>query len=97
MCDDIFAALRLWRDSLLTTGHLSSSHPVVVGAGDVAWGSLWQDGRSSPSWQPMPRPSLQRAATALQEKIQLPIAEENFSVIGGVENVRLLIDSKISR
>jgi hypothetical protein len=39
MCCDIFAAARLWRGRLLTTGHLSSSHPVVVGAGDVAWGS----------------------------------------------------------
>ena len=38
MCGDIFAAARLWRGRLLTTGHLSSRHPVVVGAGDVAWG-----------------------------------------------------------
>jgi hypothetical protein len=38
MCCDIFAAARLWRGCLLTTGHLSSSHPVVVGAGDVLWG-----------------------------------------------------------
>jgi hypothetical protein len=30
MCCDIFAAPRLWRGSLLTTGHLSCSHPVVV-------------------------------------------------------------------
>ena len=36
MYSDIFAATRLWRCSLLTTRHLSSSHPVVVGAGDVA-------------------------------------------------------------
>jgi hypothetical protein len=35
MCGDIFAAARLWRGRLLTTGHLSSRHPVVVGAGDV--------------------------------------------------------------
>jgi hypothetical protein len=39
----------------------------------------------------MSRPQLQRAATALQEKVQLPIAEQNFfdilmDVIGGVEN-----------
>ena len=34
MCGDIFAAARLWRGRLLTTGHLSSRHPVVVGAGD---------------------------------------------------------------
>jgi hypothetical protein len=34
----------------------------------------------SPSWQPMPRPRLQRAATARPEKIQLPIAEQNFPV-----------------
>jgi hypothetical protein len=40
MCCDIFAAARLWRGRLLTTGHLSSRHPVVVGAGDVSWGSL---------------------------------------------------------
>jgi hypothetical protein len=40
MCGDIFAAARLWRGCLLTTGHLSPRHPVVVGAGDVAWGSL---------------------------------------------------------
>jgi hypothetical protein len=32
----------------------------------------------SPSWQPMPSPCLQRAATARQEKIQVPIAEQNF-------------------
>jgi len=29
MCGDIFAAARLWRGRLLTTGHLSSRHPVV--------------------------------------------------------------------
>ena len=40
MCCDIFAATQLWRGSLLTTGHLSSSHPVVVGEGDVVWGLL---------------------------------------------------------
>jgi len=39
MCGDIFAAQQLWRGLLLTTGHLSSLHPVVVGAGDVSWGS----------------------------------------------------------
>jgi hypothetical protein len=39
MCGDIFGAARLWRGRLLTTGHLSSRHPVVMGAGDVAWGS----------------------------------------------------------
>jgi hypothetical protein len=44
MCGDIFAAERLWRGSLLMTGHLSSSHPVVMGAGDVAWGSLRRGG-----------------------------------------------------
>ena len=38
MCGDIFAAARLWRGRLLTTGHLSSRHPVVVGAGDVVGG-----------------------------------------------------------
>ena len=31
MCGDIFAAQQLWRGLLLTTGHLSSLHPVVVG------------------------------------------------------------------
>jgi hypothetical protein len=31
----------------------------------------------SPSWPPMPRPHLQRAATARREKVQLPIAEQN--------------------
>jgi len=30
MCGDIFAAARLWRGRLLTTGRLSCSHPVVV-------------------------------------------------------------------
>jgi hypothetical protein len=45
MRGDIFAASRLWRDSLLMTGHLSSSHPVVVGAGDVSWGSLLWGGQ----------------------------------------------------
>jgi hypothetical protein len=45
MCGDIFAAARLWRGRLLTTGHLSSRHPVVVGAGDVAWGSRRRGGR----------------------------------------------------
>jgi hypothetical protein len=34
----------------------------------------------SPSWPTMPRPSLKWAATARQEKIQLPIEEQNFSV-----------------
>ena len=29
MCGGIFAASRLWRGRLLTTGHLSSRHPVV--------------------------------------------------------------------
>jgi hypothetical protein len=45
MCGDIFAAARLWRGRFLTTGHLSSSCPVVVGAGDVAWGSRRRGGR----------------------------------------------------
>jgi hypothetical protein len=45
MCGDIFAAVQLWRGRLLTTGHLSSRHPVVVGAGNVSWGSLRQGGR----------------------------------------------------
>ena len=45
MCGDIFAAARLWRGRLLTTGHLSSRHPVVLGAGDVAWGSRRRGGR----------------------------------------------------
>ena len=31
-----------------------------------------------PSWPPMPCPLLHRVATARQEKIQLPIAEQNF-------------------
>ena len=35
MCGDIFAAARLWRGRLLTTGCLSSRHPVVVCAGRV--------------------------------------------------------------
>ena len=30
MCGDIFAAARLWRGCLLTTGRLSCRHPVVV-------------------------------------------------------------------
>ena len=30
---DIFAAERLWRGRLLTTGHLSCRHPIVVCAG----------------------------------------------------------------
>ena len=38
----------------------------------------------SPSWPHMPRPRLQRAATARQEKIQLPIAEQNFSSVSPV-------------
>jgi hypothetical protein len=45
MCADIFAAARLWRGRLLTTGHLSPRHPVVVGAGDVSWGSRRRGGR----------------------------------------------------
>ncbi len=44
MCSDIFAAARLWRGCLLTTGHLSSRHHVVMGPGDVSWGSLCRDG-----------------------------------------------------
>jgi hypothetical protein len=31
----------------------------------------------SPSWQPMPRPRLQRAATARREKVQLRIREQS--------------------
>jgi hypothetical protein len=38
MCGDIFAAARLWRGRLLTTGHLSS-HPVVWVRG------TWRGGR----------------------------------------------------
>jgi hypothetical protein len=33
----------------------------------------------SPSWPPMPRPRLQRSATARREKVQFPIREQNFS------------------
>ncbi len=33
MCGDIFAAEWLWRGRLLTTGHLSCLHPIVVCAG----------------------------------------------------------------
>jgi len=33
MCGDIFAAARLWRGRLLTTGRLSCRHPIVVCAG----------------------------------------------------------------
>ncbi len=32
-CGDIFAAVRLWRGCLLTTGRLSCRHPIVVCAG----------------------------------------------------------------
>jgi len=32
----------------------------------------------SPSWPPMPRPRLQRAATARREKVQLRIREQSF-------------------
>jgi hypothetical protein len=39
MCSDIFDVAQLWRGRLLMTGHLSSRHPVVVGAGHVVWGS----------------------------------------------------------
>jgi hypothetical protein len=45
MCGDIFTAERLWRGPLLTTGHLSSRHPVVVGAGCVARGFRRRGGR----------------------------------------------------
>jgi hypothetical protein len=45
MCGYIFAAARLWRGRLLTTGHLSPRHPVVVGAGGVSWGSRRRGGR----------------------------------------------------
>ncbi len=34
----------------------------------------------SPSWPPMPRPRLQRAATARREKVQLHIREQSFPV-----------------
>ncbi len=43
VCGDIFLAILLWRSSLLTTGHLSSSHLVVMGAGHVLWGLQLQD------------------------------------------------------
>jgi hypothetical protein len=36
----------------------------------------------------MPRPRLQQAATARQVKIQLPIAEQNFSLGGSVGIMR---------
>jgi len=46
MCGDILAVAPLWWGCLLTSGHLSSRHPVVVGAGDVLqWGSLRRGGR----------------------------------------------------
>jgi hypothetical protein len=45
MTGDICVAVRLWRGSFLTKGHLSSHHPVVVGAGDVQWGSWLRGGR----------------------------------------------------
>ena len=35
MCGDIFAAARLWRGRLLTTGRLSCLHPIVVCVGRV--------------------------------------------------------------
>jgi hypothetical protein len=35
---------------LLTTGHLSSRHPLVVGAGDVSWGSRPRGGRKRGRW-----------------------------------------------
>jgi hypothetical protein len=42
----------------------------------------------SPSWPPMPRPRLQQTATARQEKIQLPIAEQDFLVCTSGKNSR---------
>ena len=44
MCGDIFAAARLWRGRLLTTGRLSCRHPIVVCAG--RGGKLAVAGRS---------------------------------------------------
>jgi hypothetical protein len=38
MCGDIFAAARLCRGRLLTTGRLSCRHPIVVCAGRVVEG-----------------------------------------------------------
>ena len=40
----------------------------------------------SPSWPPMPCPLLHRVATARQEKIQLPIAEQNFLLSSYLED-----------
>jgi hypothetical protein len=37
----------------------------------------------SPSWPPMPRPRLQRAATARREKVQLRIREQSFPTVAG--------------
>ena len=47
MLSDSGGAKRCGMESrrLQTTGHLSSRHPVVVGAGDVAWGSRRRGGR----------------------------------------------------
>jgi hypothetical protein len=49
----------------------------------------------SPSWPPMPRPRLQRAASVRQKKIQLPIAEQNFFRRGRTESSGAMTQSYV--
>ena len=65
-----------------TTGRRKGGHPVV--SNRPLHRAMQQRchhasaSARSPSWPPMPRPRLQRAATARREKVQLRIREQSF-------------------
>jgi len=65
-----------------TTGRRKSGHPVVSNRPlhRVMQQRCHHASASarSPSWPPMPRPRLQRVATARREKVQLRIREQSF-------------------
>ena len=68
-----------------TTGRRKGGHPVV--SNRPLHRAMQQRchhasaSARSPSWPPMPRPRLQRAATARREKVQLRIREQSFSLV----------------
>jgi hypothetical protein len=68
-----------------TTGRRKGGHPVV--SNRPLHHAMQQRchhasaSARSPSWPPMPRPRLQRAATARREKVQLRIREQSFYLV----------------
>ena len=67
---DTFPAPTTTADAGKTDVLLSANGPSTV--------AVQQRSARSQFWQPMPRPRLQRTANVRPEKIQLPIAEQNF-------------------